>query len=83
MMPSLRRTLEQAFADLRGLMDKAGEMVRLAERFRQALAERAVAGYATLGFAVTAPTALLAFPARQGMQSSDPLQLRQSLCLHS
>ena len=40
------RTLEQAFADLRGLMAKAGEMVQLAERFRQALAERAAAGQA-------------------------------------
>lgn len=40
----LCRTLEQAFADLRGLMAKAGEMVQLAERFRQALAERAAAG---------------------------------------
>lgn len=29
--------------DLRGLMAKAGEMVQLAERFRQALAERAAA----------------------------------------
>lgn len=35
------RTLEQAFADLRGLMAKAGDMVQLAERFRQALAEKA------------------------------------------
>ena len=37
------RTLEQAFVDLRGLMARAGEMVQLAERFRQALAERAAA----------------------------------------
>ena len=38
------RTMEQAFADLRGLMALAGDMVQLAERFREALAERARAG---------------------------------------
>ena len=39
------RTMEQAFADLRGLMALAGDMVQLAERFREALAEQArVAG---------------------------------------
>ncbi len=36
--------MEQAFADLRGLMALAGDMVQLAERFREALAERARAG---------------------------------------
>ena len=35
------RTMEQAFADLRGLMALAGDMVQLAERFREALAEQA------------------------------------------
>ena len=38
------RTMEQAFADLRGLMALAGDMVQLAERFREALAERARTG---------------------------------------
>ena len=33
--------MEQAFADLRGLMALAGDMVQLAERFREALAEQA------------------------------------------
>ena len=36
--------MEEAFADLRGLMALAGDMVQLAERFREALAERARAG---------------------------------------
>ena len=36
--------MEQAFADLRGLMALAGDMVQLAERFRESLAERARAG---------------------------------------
>ena len=39
------RTLQQAFSDLRGLMAKAGEMVQLAERFRQALADKAAASH--------------------------------------
>jgi hypothetical protein len=34
------RALEQAFADLRGLMTKASEMVQLAQHFRQTLADR-------------------------------------------
>ncbi|CAK0763346.1 hypothetical protein CVIRNUC_003048 [Coccomyxa viridis] len=38
---STDRTMEQAFADLRGLMALAGDMVQLAERFREALAEQA------------------------------------------
>lgn len=39
--------MEQAFADLRGLMALAGDMVLLAERFREALAERARSGEAS------------------------------------
>ena len=39
--------MEQAFADLRGLMALAGDMVQLAERFREALAERARTGEAS------------------------------------
>lgn len=39
--------MEQAFADLRGLMTLAGDMVQLAERFREALAEQARAGEGT------------------------------------
>lgn len=35
------RVLEEAFRDLRALMDKAAEMVSLAERFRVALAQQA------------------------------------------
>ena len=35
------RVLEEAFRDLRALMDKAAEMVSLAERYRVALAQQA------------------------------------------